>query len=200
MPLLYANFAGPQSALRARLTHQNTTHASQALGCKLIACSALYGTAVHLYGKSVDRTSPTCYRLFLRLLADPAALSHLPKLSSDREVLHPAYRHTFAITRPVLLDCCTVHHTLRSSQHRGSFAGHAGAASLCGLSGSCIAPDSSGAAQHSCCSAVLKTAQHQFVALLGALTPVQASGAGNTAPTTHVIASAVLVDHLVLAL
>ena len=197
MPLLYADFAGPQSALRARLTHHNTTHASQALGCKLIACSALYGTAVHLYGKSVDRTSPTCYRLFLRLLADPAALSHLPKLSSDREVLHPAYRHTFAITHPVLLDCCTVHHTLRSSQHRGSFAG---AASLCGLSGSCIAPDSSGAAQHSCCSAVLKTAQHQFVALLGALTPVQASGAGNTAPTTHVVSSAVLVDHLVLAL
>ena len=202
MPLLYANFAGPQSALRARLrlTHHNTTHASQALGCKLIACSELYGTAVHLYGKSVDRTSPTCNRLFLRLLADPAALSHLPKLSSDREVLHPAYRHTFAITHPVLLACCTVHHTLRSSQHRGSFAGHAGAASLCGRSGSCIAPDSSGAAQHSCCSAVLKTAQHQFVALLGALTPVQASGAGNTAPTTHVIASAVLVDYLVLAL
>ena len=77
MPLLHANFAGPQSALRAGQTHHNTTHASQALGCKLIACSELYGTAVHLYGKSVDRTSPTCYRLFLRLLADPAARCHI---------------------------------------------------------------------------------------------------------------------------
>ena len=81
-----------------------------------------------------------------------------------------------AITHPVLLDCCTVHHTLRSSQHRGSFAGHAGAASLCGpLWQPYRARTAVARPQHSCCSAVLKAAQHQIVALLGALTPVQAS-------------------------